>query len=256
MNIYRLLLVTILILGLVYVSSADIIFEDTFDRKIDQQLWNASVTWEVLQEEGGVLSVFDDQGDGRCDGAGCGFGKVEFTNFVLRMDLKIISIDAGGIQYANFVGILFRVTGNDRYYEIRLMPKEGVSKPNHFHWYTRDGDIGTWKRVQLEEMPIDFNADTWYHVQIVAVETPVPEESAFSFQVYLRKRDSNDKFTLISEWTDEEKMHPSGVIGFHTNQPAHFWVDNVVVAEKLIDLPEFAVQPEHSLSTIWGRLKE
>jgi hypothetical protein len=75
-----------------------------------------------------------------------------------------------------------------------------------------------------------------------------------TFQLYI-KNQGDLIFEKVTEWTDSKNLHPKGVLGIHTNQLQHYYVDNVY----LYDSPggiNLAVEPQGKLAVTWAALKQ
>lgn len=62
-------------------------------------------------------------------------------------------------------------------------------------------------------------------------------------------------FQKVSEWTDLKDLHPKGVLGFHTNQLQHYYIDNLYLYDKP-DEVSLAVEPYRKLALTWAALKQ
>ena len=62
-------------------------------------------------------------------------------------------------------------------------------------------------------------------------------------------------YEKVVEWTDEKNLHPKGVLGIHTNQLHHYYIDNLFLYDNPREV-NLAVEPEGKLAVMWAALKQ
>ena len=92
------------------------------------------------------------------------------------------------------------------------------------------------------KFPFPIQTKEWYTLALLG--------NASTFQLHV-KRQGELVFQKVSEWADLKNLHPKGVLGFHTNQLQHYYIDNLY----LYDSPNqvsLAVESYGKLAVTWA----
>lgn len=230
------------VLFLYQVSYAELLVADDFKGKLKDKYWKGQKeSWKIKNEHLEIHRVAGD-GNGAED---FGYGVIEFENFGLRLDFYLFNDD----DFPSKMEILFRANQDLHFYQLIITPANGFGRPNSARWYKREGeDRGTWNEYRdfRAEFPFPIETKEWYTLGLLG--------KGSTFQLYVKKQGAL-VFQKVSEWTDPKDLHPKGVLGFHTNQLQHYYVDNVY----LYDTPNevnLAVEAAGKLAVTWAALKQ
>lgn len=221
-------------------SEAGLLMADDFTGKLKNNFWEGQKeSWDV---KGGKLEIHRIAGDGNGE-VDFGYGKIEFENFGLQLDFHLL-VD----PFPSKMELLFRANRDYHFYQLIITPADGAGRPNSARWYKREGnDRGTWTeyRDHRAEFPMQVVSEEWYTLALLG--------DGNNFQLFI-KRQGALVFEKVIEWSDPKDLHPNGVLGIHTNQLQHYYIDNVY----LYDNPNgvnLAVEPHDKLAVTWGDLK-
>ena len=228
------------VLFLCQTSGAELLVADEFKGKLNNKYWKGQEkSWDV---KNGKLEIHRLEGDGNGE-EDFGYGLIEFEDFGLRLDFQLLSDpDPSKME------LLFRANEDYHFYQLIITPIDGFGRPNSARWYKREGnDRGTWNeyREQRAEFPFPVQTKLWYTLALLG--------DGNDFQLYIKQRGAL-VFEKVIEWSDPKDLHPKGVLGIHTNQLQHYYIDNLY----LYDNPNginLAVEPHDKLAVTWGELK-
>jgi len=193
------------------------LFEEDFEKGIDEDVWNPHETWEVVD---GVLDWTAPEA------WSVGYTvKNDFTNFFMFADIKI------GTNAAFAV----RVQDDQNYY---MFQYDIAWDPNLTFWHRFING-----NVEVEELPVEISpeVDKWYRWKLIA--------EGYHFELYIGE--SDEELELAGTWDDEGETFDSGAIGFWQYGGETFY-DNVLVT----DLKGAAVvNKRNGLATLWGKIK-
>ncbi len=230
------------VLFLYQMSYAELLVADDFKGKLKDKYWKGQKeSWKIKNEHLEIHRVAGD-GNGAED---FGYGVVEFENFGLRLDFYLFNDD----DFPSKMEVLFRANQDLHFYQLIITPANGFGRPNSARWYKREGeDRGTWNEYRdfRAEFPFPIETKEWYTLGLLG--------KGSTFQLYVKKQGAL-VFQKVSEWTDPKDLHPKGVLGFHTNQLQHYYVDNVYLYDKA-DEVNLAVEPAGKLAVTWAALKQ
>ena len=220
-------------------SHAALLVEDDFKGKLKGKYWiGQKESWDIKNDHLEIHRVAGD-GNGAED---FGYGIVEFEDFGLRFDFYLFSD-----PQPSKMELLFRA--NDlHFYQLIVTPANGFGRPNSARWYKREGeDRGTWNEYIdfRDEFPIPIETKVWYTLALLG--------DGSDFELYIKKQ-GELSFEKVSDLSDVKDLHPKGVLGFHTNQLQHYYIDNLY----LYDTPRevnLAVEPHGKLAVTWATLK-
>lgn len=236
---YFLCLVLILCVGTV---SADVLFEDDFESgDIDESKWAAQGSWLIQDNADGhgvlgnsVLDVW---------GGDVGLSIDEFpADYDYYADVKAMD---GGLA-----GFVFNGTDGNNIYMHQLSTAGSGHTPQHIRWHRRVN--GGWA---VDALPftdgVNRDADVWYRIKFEV-------RSGHEFKAYIGPvGGSVADLTLVSEWIDSEKAHPSGKIGFRMSggnrAGEHAQFDNISVGTP--DFNPAPVELKGKITVTWGNLK-
>ena len=192
------------------------LFEEDFEKGIDEDVWNPHETWEVVD---GALDWVAPAA--RCVGYTV---RDDFTDFFIFADIKI------GTNAAFAV----RVQDDGSFY---MFQHDHLDKPDCIWWHTfSHGDYV----VDTIPAEIQLEAGKWYQWKLIA--------EGYHFELYLAEL--GKELELAGTWDDKEKTFDSGAIGFWQHGGETLY-DNVLVT----DLKGAAVDYKDSLPTTWGKIK-
>lgn len=228
------------VLFLCQMSGAELLVADEFKGKLNNKYWKGQdESWDV---KNGKLEIHRLGGDGNGE-QDFGYGLIEFEDFGLRLDFQLLNDPA-----PSKMELLFRANEDYHFYQLIITPIDGFGRPNSARWYKREGnDRGTWNeyREQRAEFPFPVQTMSWYTLALLG--------DGNDFQLYIKERGAL-VFEKVIEWSDPKNLHPKGVLGIHTNQLQHYYIDNLY----LYDNPNgvnLAVEPHDKLAVTWGELK-
>ena len=229
------------ILFLCHVSDAELLVADDFTGKLKNKYWKGQdESWKV---KNGQLEIHRIAGDGNGP-VDFGYGLIEFEDFGLRLDFRLLADpDPSKME------LLFRANEDLHFYQLIITPFDGFGRPNSARWYKREGeDRGTWKEYPefRAEFPFPIKTQEWYTLALLGDNN--------SFQLYIKKQGSLT-YEKVSEWTDPKNLHPKGVLGIHTNQLQHYYIDNLYLYDNPREV-NLAVEPYSKLAVTWANLKE
>ncbi len=222
-------------------STAKLIISDDFTGKLNNKYWKGQKeSWNV---KAGKLEIERLEGDGNGE-VDFGYGLIEFEDFGLQFDFQLLDDLA-----PSKIELLFRANEDYHFYQLIITPSDGFGRPNSARWYKREGnDRGTWNeyRELRAEFPFPVTTKNWYTLALLG--------DGNNFELYIKEQGSLVQ-KKVKEWTDEKNLHPKGVLGIHTNQLQHYYIDNLY----LYDNPNgvnLAVEPHGKLAVTWGKLKQ
>lgn len=228
------------VLFLCQTSGAELLVADEFKGKLNNKYWKGQdESWDV---KNGKLEIHRLGGDGNGE-QDFGYGLIEFEDFGLRLDFQLLNNPA-----PSKMELLFRANEDYHFYQLIITPIDGFGRPNSARWYKREGnDRGTWNeyREQRAEFPFPVQTMSWYTLALLG--------DGNDFQLYIKEQGAL-VFEKVIEWSDPKNLHPKGVLGIHTNQLQHYYIDNLY----LYDNPNgvnLAVEPHDKLAVTWGELK-
>lgn len=228
------------VLFLCQTSGAELLVADEFKGKLNNKYWKGQdKSWDV---KNGKLEIHRLGGDGNGE-EDFGYGLIEFEDFGLRLDFQLLNDPA-----PSKMELLFRANEDYHFYQLIITPIDGFGRPNSARWYKREGnDRGTWNeyREQRAEFPFPVQTKSWYTLALLG--------DGNDFQLYIKEQGAL-VFEKVIEWSDPKNLHPKGVLGIHTNQLQHYYIDNLY----LYDNPNginLAVEPHDKLAVTWGELK-
>ncbi len=224
------------------IGDAKLLVSDDFEGKLNDSYWiGQDESWDVGR---GRLEIHRIAGDGNGE-VDFGYGKVEVEDFGLRLDFHLLNDD----DFPSKMELLFRANVDYHFYQLIITPANGFGRPNSARWYKREGnDRGTWNeyREHRSEFPFEILTEEWYTLALLG--------DGNTFQLHI-KRQAELVFQPVFEWSDPKNLHPKGVIGFHTNQLQHYYVDNLYLYDRPNEL-SLAVEPHGKLSVTWAALKQ
>lgn len=240
-TIFSLILV-IALLACAHVSDAAVLVADDFEgARLDKTYWEGQEeSWDV---NGGHLEILRLEGDGNGE-VDFGYGLVDFEDFGLRLDFHLLAD-----PQPSKMELLFRANPDYNFYQLIITPSDGFGRPNSARWYKREGnDRGTWTeyREMRAEFPFVVSTGAWYTMVLLGDDN--------TFQLHIKER-GELRYQQVIEWTDPENLHPEGVLGFHTNQLQHYYIDNLYLYDRPSDV-NLAVEPANKLAVTWAELKE
>ena len=216
---FQMFLLSVLMLAAASVCFGEILFEDDFEAgEIDTDVWIPAPTWQIVD---GVL----DANGGEVAGITV---QDDFTDFEFSCDFKMVS------QLYSAEPVL-RATGQDSFYLFQI-----VADNRHQFWPTIRA-AGQWQIANIpDESGVNPQLNEWYSMKIIA--------EGGSFDCYYNQRGEELQFSF--HW--EDATLESGAIGFRELGGEHCMYDNVLVCS----IGGCAVNPEDSLPTTWGKLKD
>lgn len=222
------------------ISYAKLLVADDFKGKLKDKYWKGQKeSWDIKKEHLEIHRVAGD-GNGAED---FGYGVIEFEDFGLRFDFYLFSD-----PQPSKMELLFRA--NDlHFYQLIVTPSDGFGRPNSARWYKREGeDRGTWNEYIdfRDEFPIPIDTKTWYTLALLGNDN--------NFELYI-KRQNELSFQKVSDLNDAKNLHPKGVLGFHTNQLQHYYIDNLFLYDNHREV-SLSVEPHGKLAVTWATLKQ
>ncbi len=221
-------------------SGAELLVADEFKGKLNNKYWKGQdESWDIKNGKLEILRLGGD-GNGPMD---FGYGLIAFEDFGLRLDFQLLNDPA-----PSKMELLFRANEDYHFYQLIITPIDGFGRPNSARWYKREGnDRGTWNeyREHRAEFPFPVQTMSWYTLALLG--------DGKDFQFYIKEQGAL-VFEKVIEWSDPKNLHPKGVLGIHTNQLQHYYIDNLY----LYDNPNgvnLAVEPHGKLAVTWGDLK-
>ena len=228
-------------LFLCHASDAKLLVADDFTGKLKNNYWKGQdESWNV---KGGKLEIHRLGGDGNGP-IDFGYGLIEFEDFGLRLDFHLL-VD----PFPSKMELLFRANEDYHFYQLIITPFDGAGRPNSARWYKREGnDRGTWNeyRELRAEFPIPIETKVWYTLALLG--------DGNNFQLYIKKQ-GELTYEKVIEWTDPKNLHPKGVLGIHTNQLQHYYIDNLYLYDNPREV-NLAVEPHGKLAVTWANLKQ
>ena len=229
------------VLFLCHISDAKLLVADDFSGKLNKKYWKGQEgSWNV---KGGQLEIERLGGDGNAP-EDYGYGLVEFEDFGLRLDFYLFDDD----DFPSKMELLFRANEDYHFYQLIITPENGFGRPNSARWYKREGnDRGTWNEYRdfRAEFPFPVTTKEWYTLALLG--------DANNFQLHI-KRQGELVYEKVTEWSDDKNLHPKGVLGIHTNQLHHYYIDNLFLYDNPREV-SLAVEPEGKLAVTWANLK-
>lgn len=229
------------ILLLCQVSEAELLVADDFKSKLNNKYWKGQdESWDVNR---GHLEIHREGGDGNGE-VDFGYGLIEFEDFGLRLDFHLL-VD----PFPSKMELLFRADIDYHFYQLIITPADGAGRPNSARWYKREGnDRGTWNeyRELRAEFPFQVESKMWYTIALLG--------DGNNFELYIKKQ-GDLIFEKVIEWSDPKNLHPKGVLGIHTNQLQHYYIDNVYLYDNPGEV-NLAVEPQGKLAVTWANLKQ
>ena len=229
------------VLLLCQVSNAELLVADDFKGKLKDKYWKGQKeSWDIKNEHLEIHRVAGD-GNGPQD---FGYGIIEFENFGLRLDFYLFSD-----PQPSKMELLFRANEDLHFYQLIITPADGFGRPNSARWYKREGeDRGTWNEYIdfRDEFPIPIQTKVWYTLALLG--------KGSNFELYIKKQ-GELSFEKVSDLSDVKNLHPKGVLGFHTNQLQHYYVDNLFLYDRPNEV-SLAVEPHGKLAVAWAELKQ
>lgn len=233
---------TICLLLVSQVGNAKLLVADDFEGKIKDKYWDGQdESWKV---KNGRLEIHRLAGDGNGE-VDFGYGVIEFEDFGLRMDFHLFNDD----DFPSKMEILFRANIDYHFYQLIITPANGFGRPNSARWYKREGnDRGTWNEYRefRAEFPFPVETEEWYTLALLG------KGNTFGLHI---KRQGELLFQEVSEITVPKNLHPKGVLGFHTNQLQHYYIDNLYLYDNPNEV-SLAVEPQSKLAVTWASLKQ
>ena len=230
------------VLFLYQMSHAELLVADDFEGKLKNKYWKGQdESWKV---KGGKLEIHRLAGDGNGE-VDFGYGLIDFEDFGLRLDFYLFDDD----DFPSKMELLFRANIDYHFYQLIITPANGFGRPNSARWYKREGnDRGTWNEYRdfRAEFPFPILTKEWYTLALLG--------NANTFQLHVKKQ-GELVFQKVSEWTDVKNLHPKGVLGFHTNQLQHYYIDNLYLYDQPNEV-SLAVEPYGKLAVTWAALKQ
>ena len=229
------------------IEARPLVFDDFKGGKINNDFWDnkggVKAAWKVNKFQGdNRLEVHRIAGDG--NGADdFGFGIVKFKDFGIQLDFYLLED-----PFPTKMEILFRASPDMFFYQLMINPVNGAGKKNIARWYRREGeDRGTWKEYieHRAKLPIPVETKAWYTLSILG--------RGSNFELYI-KRTEDASSQKVCAWKDPKNLHPEGVMGIHTNQLQHYYIDNVKIYAKPIEV-ELGVESHEKLAVTWAELK-
>ncbi len=223
------------------VGDAKLLVADDFEGKLKDKYWKGQdESWDVNR---GYLEIHRLAGDGNGE-VDFGYGVVEFEDFGLRLDFYLFEDD----DFPSKMEILFRANEDYHFYQLIVTPANGFGRPNSARWYKREGnDRGTWNEYRdfRAEFPIPIETKQWYTLGLLG--------KGSNFELYI-KRQGELVFQKVSDMNDPKNLHPKGVLGFHTNQLQHYYIDNLYLYDNPNEV-SLSVEPQNKLAVTWASLK-
>ena len=222
-------------------SYAELLVADDFKGKLKDKYWKGQKeSWDIKNEHLEIHRVAGD-GNGAVD---FGYGVVEFEDFGLRLDFYLFAD-----PQPSKMELLFRANEDLHFYQLIITPADGFGRPNSARWYKRQGeDRGTWNEYIdfRDEFPIQINTKEWYTLALLG--------DGSTFNLYIKKQ-GELVFEKVSDLSDVKNLHPKGVLGFHTNQLQHYYIDNLFLYDNPREV-SLAVEPQGKLAVTWAALKQ
>ena len=224
-----------------------LMLDDFANGKINDSFWlkegGVKAVWKVDKfQDDNRLEIHRTKGDGSGPDE-YGFGLVKFKDFGIQLDFYLLED-----PFPPKIEILFRASPDMFFYQLIINPVNGAGKKNIARWYRREGeDRGTWKEYveHRAKLPIPVETNAWYTLSILG--------RGSNFELYIkRKEEASDK--KVFAWRDPKNLHPEGVMGIHTNQLQHYYVDNVKIYDKPTEV-ELNVESHDKLAVTWAELK-
>ena len=232
----------IALLFLVQNGDAKLLVADDFEGKLKNEYWKGrDETWKV---KGDKLEIHRN-GELAADEVDFGYGVVEFEDFGLRLDFYLFNDD----DFPSKMGLLFRANPDLHFYQLVITPANGFGRANSARWYKREGkDRGTWNEYR------DFRAEFPFPVETKVWHTLALLGEGSTFQLHIKKQ-GELVFQKVSEWTDPKDLHLKGVLGFHTNELQHYYIDNLYLYDRPNEV-SLSVDPNGKLAITWANLKQ
>ena len=222
-------------------SPAELLVSDDFKGRLKDQYWKGqNKSWKITNEHLEIHRVAGNDNDAE----DFGYGVVAFRNFGLRLDFYLFNDD----DFPSKMEIVFRANEDFHFYQLVITPANGFGRPNSARWYKREGnDRGTWNEYRdfRAEFPFPLLTKEWYTLALLG--------KANTFQLHVKKQGAL-AFEKVCEWTDVKNLHPKGVLGFHTSQLQHYYIDNLYLYDKPNEV-SLAVAPHGKLAVTWANLK-
>ena len=224
-----------------------LMLDDFKSGRINDSFWlkegGVKAAWEINKfQDNNRLEVHRIAGDGSGPDDH-GFGTIKFKDFGIQLDFYLLED-----PFPPKIEILFRANRDMFFYQLKINPVNGAGKKNIARWYRREGeDRGTWKEYveHRAKLPIPVETNAWYTLSILG--------RGSNFELYIkRKEEASDK--KVFAWRDPKNLHPEGVMGIHTNQLQHYYVDNVKIYDKPTEV-ELNVESHDKLAVTWAELK-
>lgn len=235
------LIASVLFLCHISVSDAKLLVADDFSGKLNKKYWKGQEgSWKV---KGGQLEIERLGGDGNAP-EDYGYGLIEFEDFGLRLDFYLFDDD----DFPSKMELLFRANEDYHFYQLIITPENGFGRPNSARWYKREGnDRGTWNEYRdfRAEFPFPVTTKEWYTLALLGDNN--------NFQLHIKRR-GELIYEKVTEWSDDKNLHPKGVLGIHTNQLHHYYIDNLFLYDNPREV-SLAVEPEGKLAVTWANLK-
>ena len=229
------------------IEARPLVFDDFKNGKINDSFWDkkggVKAAWKVDKfQSDNRLEVHRIAGDG--NGADdFGFGTIKFKDFGIQLDFYLLED-----PFPTKIEILFRASIDLFFYQLIVNPVNGAGKKNIARWYRREGeDRGTWTEYieHRAELPIPVETKAWYTLSILG--------RGSNFELYIKRaEDASSK--KVCAWRDPKNLHPEGVMGIHTNQLQHYYIDNVKIYDKPTEV-ELNVESHDKLAVTWGEAK-
>ena len=107
------------------------------------------------------------------------------------------------------------------------------------------GVPGTSIVIFRAEFPFPVTTKEWYTLALLGDDN--------NFQLHIKKQ-GELVYEKVTEWRDDKNLHPKGVLGIHTNQLQHYYIDNLFLYDNPREV-NLAVEPEGKLAVTWANLK-
>ena len=201
--------------------SAEILFQDDFEGgKVDNKKWAPQGTWAIEDSNDdhdvlgkNVLAV---------QGSEIGLSVESFPDeFDYYADFKTVS--------AGLTGFVFHAQDASNAYMHQVSTAGSGHTPQHIRWHRKNGGAYS---VDAKAFVDKVNRDqnVWYRVKFEVRKN-------YKFKAYLGDVGAeDDALTLVSEWTDAQKLFEKGKIGIRMSGGERAQYDNIVVASPDFDV--------------------